>query len=368
MRFLVVPLLALTLAAAPEDLSRKAFADASRALNSNDLPAAERGFQQVLKLQPGHVGALGNLGVVYSRMGRYADAVSVYRRALKQAPADPLLNLNIALACMKQDDYVAAKPHLRRVLDTQPGHAQARELMATADLYTGNVAGATETLEALRQGGSPSVLYLLSMAYLRQNRREDAMGAVSQLFASVPRAQAHLLAGRAYYESTLFDEALAELIKATEIDRKLPGLARELGKTYVSLRRADEAKNALTEAVTSDPGDAEARYFLGALLVLEGMIEHGVEHLAKARAARPTFWGSYYYLGRAALTSGKAAEATRLLREAAKLHPDDMSVLYQLSRALKASGRDEEARQASQRLAQVRARTRNAEQEALVLR
>jgi tetratricopeptide (TPR) repeat protein len=368
MRFLVVPLLALMLAAAPEDASRKAFEVASRALTSNDLPAAERGFQQVLKLQPGHVGALGNLGVVYSRMGRYADAVSVYRRALKAAPSDPLLNLNIALAYMKQDDYVSAKPHLHRVLDAQTSHVQARELMATANLYTGNVAEATKTLEALRQGGSPSVLYLLSMAYLRQNRREDAMRAVSELFASVPRAQAHLLAGRAYYESTLFDDALAELTKAREADEKLPGVARELGKTYVSLRRADEAKNALMEAIASDEGDAEARYFLGALLVREGMVEQGVEHLEKARAARPAFWGSYYYLGRAALTSGKAAEATRLLREAAKLHPDDMSVLYQLSRALKASGRDEEARQVSQRLAEVRARTRTEEQEALVLR
>jgi tetratricopeptide (TPR) repeat protein len=254
------------------------------------------------------------------------------------------------------------------VLDAQPGHAQAMELMATTDLYTGNVAGATETLEALRPGGSPSVLYLLALAYLRQNRREDAMDAVSQLFSSVPRAQAHLLAGRAYYESTLFEQALSELTKAREIDRNLPGLARELGKTYVSLRRADDARNALAEALESDPNDAEARYFLGALLVVGNMIEAGVEHLEKARAARPAFWGSYYYLGRAALASGKPADAARLLREAARLQPDDMSVLYQLARALKASGRDEEARQVSSQLADLRARTRKSEREALVLR
>lgn len=368
MRSLPVLLLALGLAAAPGDAPRQAFDAAARALTANDLPGAERGFQQVLKLQPNHVGALGNLGVVYSRMGRYADAVSVYQRALKAAPADPLLNLNIALAYMKQDDYAQAKPHLRRVLEARPDHAQAMELMATTGLYTGDLEGATETLEALRSGGSPSVLYLLSLAYLRQNRRDEAMQAVSQLFATVPRAQAHLLAGRAYYESTLFEEALSELTKARESDRNLPGLARELGKTYVSLRRADDAKNALSEALGSDPADAEARYFLGALLVQEDTIKEGVEHLEKARAARPAFWGSYYYLGRAALAAGQAAEAARLLREAARLQPDDMSVLYQLARALKASGRDAEAREVSQQLADVRARTRQSEREALVLR
>ena len=61
-------------------------------------------------------------------------------------------------------------------------------------------------------------------------------------------------------------------------------------------------------------------------------------------------------------------DAVRLLREADKLHPGDMSVLYQLARALKSSGRDEEARQVTRQLAKVRARTRNAEREALVLR
>lgn len=45
-----------------------------------------------------------------------------------------------------------------------------------------------------------------------------------------------------------------------------------------------------------------------------------------------------------------------------------MTVLYQLARALKASGRDEEARQITRRLAEPRARTRNAEREPLVLR
>ena len=64
MRLVLVPLLALRLTAAPADEARKFFEDATRALTSKDLPAAERGFQHVLKVEPGHVGALGNLGVV----------------------------------------------------------------------------------------------------------------------------------------------------------------------------------------------------------------------------------------------------------------------------------------------------------------
>src|SRR5687768_7033541 len=102
MRFLVAPLLALGLAAALQDAIRDAFDEAARSLSANNLSAAERGFQQVLKSQPNHIGALGNLAVVYSRMGRFSDAVQIGRRALKIAPADPQLNLNIGLAYLKQ--------------------------------------------------------------------------------------------------------------------------------------------------------------------------------------------------------------------------------------------------------------------------
>jgi predicted Zn-dependent protease len=368
MRFLVVPLLALGLAAAPGDPARHAFESAVQALSAQDLTSAERGFQHVLKLQPNHIGALGNLGVVYSRMGRYADAVDAGRRALKLAPSDPQLNLNVGLAYLKQDDYSASKPYLRKVLAAKPDHTQARELLATAQLFTGELPAATEALESLRPAGSPSVLYLLSIAYLKQNRKEEARAAVAQLFSSVPPAQAHLLAGRAYYESTLFEEALAELIRARELAPALPALSRELGKTYVSLRRAEDAKAALRDALDLDPADAEARYFLGALLVQEGTLTAGVEHLERARAARPEFWGSYYYLGRAAFASGQPAEAARLLERSSQLRPDDTAVLYQLARALKAAGKDAQSQRISARLAELRVRTRQSEQEALVSR
>jgi tetratricopeptide (TPR) repeat protein len=368
MRYFAVPLLAFGLAAAPADPAREAFESAARALSAGNYTAAERGFRQVLKLKPNHTGALGNLGVVYSRSGRFADAAEVYRRALKLTPSDPQLNLNLGLAYLKQDDYASAKAPLRKVLGMQPSHVQARELMATAQLFSGETVEATAQLESLRANGGPSVLYLLSIAYLKQNRRADAEAAVSQLFSSLAPAQAHLLAGRAYYESTLFDEALAELVKARDQDPAIPGLSRELGKTYVSLRRGSEAKTSLDEALRQDESDAEARYFLGALLVQEGDVEAGVRHLEIARAARPEFWGSYYYLGRAALRSGKPADAVPFLRRASNLRPDDPAVLYQLARALKTAGHDAESREITARLTAVRQRTRQLEQEALVAR
>jgi tetratricopeptide (TPR) repeat protein len=295
-------------------------------------------------------------------MGRFADAVRIGRRALKIAPADPQLNLNLGLAYLKQDDFQSAKPHLEKTVAAQPENVQARELLATAELFTGEMGHAIERLEALRAAGGPSILYLLSIAYLKQQRREEARAAIAELFQKLSPAQAHFLAGRANYESTLFEMAAAELKKAKDLDPDIPGLWRELGKAYVSLRRAADARKALEEAIRRDETDAEARYFLGALLVQDGLAAEGVMHLEKARAARPEFWGTYYYLGKAALARSAPAEGSRLLRKASELRPDDPSVLYQLMRALKAAGQHEESSAIARRLADVRAKTQEREQ------
>jgi tetratricopeptide (TPR) repeat protein len=341
------PLLAILLGAAQGEAPRSHFESASRALASGDLTAAEQGFQAVLKVQPKNIGALGNLGVVYSRMGKTADAIAVYRRALKLAPDDPLLNLNLGLAYLKQENYAAAKDLFQATLEAQPANAQARELLASTQLFTGEVDKAVPVLETSQKHSG--TLYFLSIAYLKQGRREEARKIIDQLFGMLAPAQANFLVGRAYYESTLFDDAVAALEKARDADPELPGIWRELGKTYVSLRRSEEARKALMEAVRRTPADDEASYFLGALLVNENLPSEALPYLEKSRTARPDFWGSYYYLGKAALAGGKAPKAVVLLERAAALDPKQSSVWYVLARALKAAGRSAEATEATKR-------------------
>jgi tetratricopeptide (TPR) repeat protein len=303
---------------------------------------------------------------VYSRAGRYPDAVRVYKEALERSPSDANLHLNLGLAFLKQDDHRRARASFERALAARPNHRQTVELLATTQIFTGDSKAAAERLEKLE--ADAGVLYLLSVAYLKLERKDDARGAIDRLFATLEPAQAHLLAGRAYYESTMFDEALAELQKARDLDSNLAGLWRELGKAHVSLRQSVEARQALERALRTDPSDAEAAYFRGALLVGEGEVERGAALLERTRKARPDFWGAWYYLGKAALTATEYASAGKLYSRAAELNPDEPAVLYGLTRALKGAGRDREARAIAEKLAKLRARSLNEAQEALVIK
>src|SRR3954447_13993458 len=104
---------AATLVAA--DSLQTTFEQAVQSVSQQVYVRAEQGFQAVLKAAPGNLGALGNLGVVYSRTHQYAKAIQVYRQALRAAPNDYGLQLNLGLAYLKQEQYANAKPLFAKI-------------------------------------------------------------------------------------------------------------------------------------------------------------------------------------------------------------------------------------------------------------
>lgn len=327
------------------------FQRAAQALSAGNLAEAEQGFQQVLKLEPNSVPALGNLGVVYSRMERFPDAVKAYQRALKLAPNEPGLLLNLAIAYVKQEDYAAAKPLLARL----PRNAQTLQLQATCELFTGNPQRTLDLIAGLPTGAEVS--YLKGTAYLRLKKPEDARRAFADLLASASPAQGHLLMGRAYSDNAQFDEAIVELKQALDLNPASAAARFELAKAQIGLRDNENAEQNLREILKSQPSHVEAAYYLGGLLVLLAREDEALPYLERARRARPDAWGGYYYLGRAYLQKGMAPRALPLLERASAINPDEAAVWFQLARAYQSLGRRQEAAAARARYDKMRSET-----------
>ena len=365
---MICPVVLLALAAVTTE---QIFVSASQALQAGRLTEAEQGFLSVLQREPSNVGALGNLGVIYSRGDQPTKAISVYQRALKLAPAEPGLLLNLGLAHLKIDDFAQAKPLFAQLV-RQPGsrQAQARELLAITQLQTGEIAAALAALTELAAAPSPStaVLHFLALGHLKQGDKQAAAGVLDRLFALLPPARGHYLQGRVWYDAAVFDNALASYQKAAAIEPALPGLALETGKTQLSLRNAPAAEKSLRAAHAASPNNAEAAYFLGALLVQNGKPAEGAPLLKQVRSQRPDLWGTSYYLGKASLALGRAAEAIPLLQEALRHSPRESAVHYQLARALQAAGRGAEAKQAFAAVRRLQSGSETAPLEPLVLR
>jgi tetratricopeptide (TPR) repeat protein len=348
---------ALAWCADPPEL---AFRKAAAALTAGELSQAEQGFLEVLQSQPRHIGALGNLGIVYSRQERVSDAITVYQRALKLSPNEPGLLLNLGLAYLKLEEYQSAKPLLARADRSPLASAQTKELLATCRLFTGEEAAAAAALETLPR--TPGVLYLLGSAYLRLNQPDRARAVFADLLtASASPAQARFLLGKAYAEGAQFDAAAAELRQALVLDSRMTAARVELGKVLLGARDLEGAAREFRVALAGEPANVEATYYLGALLVLMRKEAEALPYLEKVRSARPNGWTSFYYLGRARMQLGHAAEAIPLLEKAAALNPDEAAVYFQLGRAYRAAGRISDAQRAA--AAYTRLRDRSAERE-----
>jgi superkiller protein 3 len=337
--------------------AKVAFDGAARALGAGDYETAERGFQAVLRQEPGNVAALSNLGVIYSRTSHADRAIAMYQRALKLSPNDKALLLNLGLVYLRQEAHARALPYFARVVAIDPQHLQARQLLAVCRVYTGQLSPAIHDLEVLRESAprEEGILFLLGFAYLKNHNSEEAAAIFKQMFDAAGAERARFLLGKAYYEATMFPQAEENFFEVLRLNPKFPGVHLELGKVYISLRRTEDAIRELQVVLKDSPGDADASYFLGGLLAQGERYTEAIPYLERAKKLKPDFWAPYFYLGKAKLRLEQPAEAVVLLQRAVALNPDEASAYYQLGRALQASGRDVEARQALRRVADLRA-------------
>src|ERR1017187_7500308 len=125
-RFLAWVLGAAAVTAAADQPSQL-FERAVKELSAGNYAAAEKDLQQVLGASPNHLGALQNLGLVYSKTGRLNQAIAAYRHALELRPRDPTLLLDLGVAYLKQESFTDALPVFQRLMDSGPEVAAARD-------------------------------------------------------------------------------------------------------------------------------------------------------------------------------------------------------------------------------------------------
>jgi Flp pilus assembly protein TadD len=66
------------------------------------------------------VQAASNLGVLYTTLGRYDDAVEIFERLVAAEPSQPTLRFNLALAYQGKGQTEKAEAELREVIELEP--------------------------------------------------------------------------------------------------------------------------------------------------------------------------------------------------------------------------------------------------------
>jgi tetratricopeptide (TPR) repeat protein len=94
------------------------------------LQSAAEAYERALDINPGHVDALNNLGMLFYEQGILKEATLLFRRAVELHPHHMLSHFNLGSVLEESGELEQARKHLRISVRLDDGHADAHYNLA----------------------------------------------------------------------------------------------------------------------------------------------------------------------------------------------------------------------------------------------
>jgi tetratricopeptide (TPR) repeat protein len=255
-----------------------------------ELENAVAAYRAHLESNPGDAKARSNLGAILAALGRYAEAIEEYKKALAIAPTDPVVRTNLALAHYKSADIPRAADLLDALHRDQPDDRRTTLLLADCRLRLGEydaVIGLLRPVEAA-DPDDKAVLYMMGMALIRSGKAEEGRVEVERLMQGGDTAEAHYRLGAASFMGGEYPRALQDFSEALALEPRLPSLRSYYGQALLFTGDPRGAERELREALAQDPNDYEANYYLASILATRKQPDEArplAEHALQLRPA-----------------------------------------------------------------------------------
>lgn len=375
-------------------------------IQENHVDQAKNDFTNAIRHDPKLVGAYLNLARIDMESAggdkqKQAETLHLYETALRIEPANSEANYQAANLLMWSGKYQSSLDHVARLKSDERnepgvqglvcadeaglGHRDAANRAAAAfianpdlteddafavlpALRTAHRADLIEKIYAAVDARHPlSTPGLRTLGLAQEANRElpSARATLEKVFAADPISVTPLIdLARIANEAQDYTGALGYLAHARELSPKDASLPYEFGAICLKLNLTSEARKALTDAVTLDPGNPQYNLGLGivasvghdplealpylskfhdlqpadpaGMLALGTMYfrakdyENATSWLQKAAASKSTACEAHYYLGRVDRQKDELPHAISELQQALALEPDKAEVLAEL--------------------------------------
>jgi tetratricopeptide (TPR) repeat protein len=242
------------------------------------LAEAESIYRQILDDAPAQFDCLHLLGVILHQRGDHAGAVEQIGRALEVDPDSAIALNNRGNALLELKRYEEALASYDRALELQPDYADALCNRGAALHELGRYHDALASCEnsiAVEPGFAEA--YSNRGNTMRELRRwEDAVASCDRALALRPDfAQAHLNRANALREMKRFEDALAGYDRAIALRPHYAEAFNNRGVSLHDLKRFDEALAEYGRAIALEPDSAEAHYREAMCRLLIGDFQRG---------------------------------------------------------------------------------------------
>ena len=246
--------------------ARAAYKRGMAAVSQGLADDAITNLQQAIALHPQYVRALNDLGVVYLKLERFAEAESTFRKAIEVNKRFFHPRLNLGLVLGKQGKYQEALEVLEPLYDENHGMLEMRMAYATALERVGRTEDAQKlyysvvAAKNLPDSVRAKAYFGLGLILNKQSKYLDAAAQLEKAIQLAPDAMnSHLQLGAALLQLKDLTGAERELLKAYELGGKSAGGAQlMLGQVYYAQNRYADAERAFGQYLKDVPSAPNA--------------------------------------------------------------------------------------------------------------
>jgi tetratricopeptide (TPR) repeat protein len=287
--------------------SRDSYTEAISAFQQGKLEQAEQALRTAIAAEADRPDLLGLLGVVLDAKKEFDQAELFHQRAVKLAPRSSSLWNNLGNHYLSRQDDKQAEAAFLRVIQIDPGHANAN-------------------------------LQLARIA-VAQKRGADALRYLDQLKDPDQGATAvQILRARALYAAGRTDAALAIIDRIEKDAADDVRLSFSLGTTLAEWEKYDRAEAAFSRALEKDPANVEILHNVGLAALRAGHLDRAQRVFEIAARERPGDVDSTFNLARVHAARGDNETALVLLAQARRLAPGRPDLLLSLARMYAEAG------------------------------
>ncbi len=268
-----------------------------------------------------------------------------------EAAAQQASDLQVASSLLLEKRYADAVALLQKIMPSHQDQPEAHVMLAYALFRENKPAESLKEYTVAAQLHKPTAedLKWVAQDYVLLNDYKDAAKWMAlSLSMDEGDEEAWYSLGRIDYTLSHYTEAEYCFDRALKLDPHDVKAENNLGLTYESLYRPDEAMAAYRKAIEwqqDAPHLSEEPYLnLAIVLLNQNKVDEAFALLKKAEAIAPENPQVLTQLARVDLEQNRFAEAESELKQAVKAKPNDASLHFQLGRVLRRENKTDEAK------------------------
>ncbi len=170
--------------------------------------------------------------------------------------------------------------------------------------------------------------------------------------ANLTEVQKLIVASRPLFQAKKYDEALATLKKALELQPDNHGVLAMMGSIYLVQEKLDLASEQFAKAIALSPNDEQYNFFKATVDKYRGAREEGLVAVRKVIELSPSNADAYYLLGELlGIGGGNLGERIEAFRKAVGLKPELLPEFKYVAMRLESIAKDKKAAEEVYRIA-----------------